>query len=65
MQHALTFHEAVALHQEAGGLGDDADKIAWIIAGEYEMTCGYIEERIGFLARHAGSKFPRTRRVGK
>ena len=64
-KHALSFHEAVALHREGGLLGDDFEFIARTVVGEYKSTCRYIEQHIGFLAHHAGRELPRRKPVGK
>ena len=57
-RHALTLYEAVTIHAGGEVHWDQTTQIIRAIAPEYSITCGYVEDRIDYLARHAGRAFP-------
>ena len=58
MRHALTLYEAVTIYAGAEVHWDQTTQIIRAIAPEYSITCCYVEDRIGYLARHAGRPCP-------
>lgn len=56
--HALTLYEAAEIHANGELTFYECMQVVPVIAPEYDMTCRHIEERIDFLARHAGRKCP-------
>ena len=55
--HALTWREAWAAYKPRVPMAEIAQR-APELAIDYDFTCGVIEDRIAFLARHAGRPLP-------
>jgi len=55
--HALTWREAWAAYEPRVPAAEIAQR-APELAIDYDFTCGAIEDRIAFLARHAGRPLP-------
>jgi len=55
--HALTWREAWAAYEPGVPAAEIAQRVPEL-AIDYDFTCGVIEDRIAFLARHAGHPLP-------
>jgi len=55
--HALTWRDAWAAYEPRVPVAEIAQR-APELAIDYDFTCGVIEDRIAFLARHAGRPLP-------
>jgi hypothetical protein len=56
-RHALTWGEAWLAYEPNVPAGELAQRVPEL-AIDYDFTCSVIEDRIAFLARHAGRAMP-------
>ena len=58
MVHALTLYEAVAIYAKGHATFEQCMEIVPEMAAEWDAKCCHVEERLRFLARHAGRRCP-------
>lgn len=59
MRFALNLAEAVEIYADCAGMsGEETHALTLLLAPEYAIQCGYVADRIAYLARHAGQPLP-------